>query len=108
MRSLLRLAVLPLLLVATPANARTDTRPRPRGGAHKNSAATPRGAKTPRPAPRQRRASHHEERERSVAPYTHDGGPNILAEAAVVVDLKTGEELYARRPDDVRPIASIS
>jgi D-alanyl-D-alanine endopeptidase (penicillin-binding protein 7) len=50
----------------------------------------------------------HEERERPVAVYTHDGHPNIQAESAVVVDLATGKELYAKHADDVRPIASIS
>jgi len=43
-----------------------------------------------------------------VAALTRDGRPNILAKSAIVVDLKTGEELYARNPDEVRSIASLS
>lgn len=42
-----------------------------------------------------------------VAPLTRDGLPNIQAPAAVVIDLDTGEELYAKNPDAVRPIASV-
>ena len=34
--------------------------------------------------------------------------PNVQAQAAVAIDLTTGEELYAKNPDAVRPIASIS
>src|SRR5262245_33782664 len=45
---------------------------------------------------------------RAIAPLTHSGQPNIQAQAAVVVDLRTGGEYFARNPDAVRPIASIS
>lgn len=45
---------------------------------------------------------------RPVAVYTKSGTPNIQAQAAVVVDLTTGEILHAKNPDEVRPIASIS
>ena len=34
--------------------------------------------------------------------------PNIQAQAAVVIDLDSDEELYIKNPDAVRPIASIS
>jgi D-alanyl-D-alanine endopeptidase (penicillin-binding protein 7) len=50
-------------------------------------------------------------RARAVPVYTHGGLPNIQAQSAVVVDLSaggTGEELFAKNPDEVRPIASIS
>jgi D-alanyl-D-alanine endopeptidase (penicillin-binding protein 7) len=47
-------------------------------------------------------------RERAIPVYTHGGAPNIQAQAAVVVDLTTGEILHAKNPDEVRPIASIS
>ena len=40
--------------------------------------------------------------------YTKGGDPNIQAQAAVIVDLTTGEVLHAKNPDAVRPIASIS
>jgi D-alanyl-D-alanine endopeptidase (penicillin-binding protein 7) len=46
--------------------------------------------------------------DRPVAVYKKDGSPNIQAQAAVVVDLSSGEELLAKNADDVRPIASIS
>jgi serine-type D-Ala-D-Ala endopeptidase (penicillin-binding protein 7) len=43
-----------------------------------------------------------------VAAVTRDGKPNVLAHAAVVVDLKSGEELFVRNGDEVRAIASLS
>jgi len=46
--------------------------------------------------------------ERAVSVYKKDGSPNIQAQAAVVVDLGSGEELLAKNADEVRPIASIS
>ncbi|MCA1663968.1 MAG: serine hydrolase, partial [Myxococcales bacterium] len=45
---------------------------------------------------------------RPIATYTHGGMPNVQAQAAVAFDLTTGEELYTKNPDAVRPIASIS
>lgn len=45
---------------------------------------------------------------RAVPVYTHGGMPNIQAQSAVAFDLTTGEELYTKNPDAVRPIASIS
>jgi len=45
---------------------------------------------------------------RPIATYTHGGLPNVQAQAAVAIDLTTGEELYSKNPDAVRPIASIS
>src|SRR2546430_14676534 len=45
---------------------------------------------------------------RGVPMLTHDGLPNIQAQAAVIIDLKTGGDYYAKNPDAVRPIASIS
>jgi D-alanyl-D-alanine endopeptidase (penicillin-binding protein 7) len=47
-------------------------------------------------------------RSRPIATYTHGGMPNVQAQAAVAIDLTTGEELYTKNPDAVRPIASIS
>jgi len=47
-------------------------------------------------------------RARPIATYTHNGMPNVQAQAAVAIDLTTGEELYTKNPDAVRPIASIS
>lgn len=46
-------------------------------------------------------------RERAV-PWMKNNLPNVLAYSALVVDLDTGEELYSRRADGERPIASIS
>jgi D-alanyl-D-alanine endopeptidase (penicillin-binding protein 7) len=45
---------------------------------------------------------------RPIATYTHGGMPNVQAQAAVAIDLTTGEVLYTKNPDAVRPIASIS
>jgi D-alanyl-D-alanine endopeptidase (penicillin-binding protein 7) len=47
-------------------------------------------------------------RGRSIATYTRAGMPNVQAQAAVAIDLSTGEELYVKNADAVRPIASIS
>jgi D-alanyl-D-alanine endopeptidase (penicillin-binding protein 7) len=53
-------------------------------------------------------AAKHGGRSRAVPVYTHAGLPNVQAQAAVAIDLTTGEELYTKNPDAVRPIASIS
>jgi D-alanyl-D-alanine endopeptidase (penicillin-binding protein 7) len=45
---------------------------------------------------------------RPVPDLAPDGRPNIQAQAAVIVDLASGGDYYARNPDAVRPIASIS
>ncbi|HMU38750.1 MAG TPA: serine hydrolase [Pseudomonadota bacterium] len=47
-------------------------------------------------------------RERLIPTYARNGLPNIQARAAVVVDLTTGQPLFQKNPDEVRPIASIS
>jgi serine-type D-Ala-D-Ala endopeptidase (penicillin-binding protein 7) len=43
-----------------------------------------------------------------VPALTRDGKPNVLARSAIVIDLKSGEELYVRNADEVRAIASLS
>ncbi len=60
------------------------------------------------PAVAAKRRHHAVVHERPIAVYTKDGAPNIQAQAAVVIDLTTGEILHAKNPDAVRPIASIS
>jgi len=45
---------------------------------------------------------------RAVPPLTRDGQPNIQAQAAVITDLQGGGDYFAKNPDAVRPIASIS
>jgi D-alanyl-D-alanine endopeptidase (penicillin-binding protein 7) len=62
----------------------------------------------PATAAAKRRRRHHHRRQRPVPTLTHDGRPNVLAHSALVVDLKTGEELYVRNADEVRSIASLS
>ena len=60
---------------------------------------------------RAHKAKKHGKRGRGHAPgiaAIRDGKPNIQAASAVVIDLKTGELLFAKDPDAVRPIASIS
>jgi D-alanyl-D-alanine endopeptidase (penicillin-binding protein 7) len=44
---------------------------------------------------------------RSPVGITKDGMPNVQAEAAVIVDLDSGQELYAKNADQVRAIASV-
>ncbi|MEZ4319679.1 MAG: serine hydrolase [Myxococcota bacterium] len=39
---------------------------------------------------------------------THDRGPRVRARAAIVADLDTGEVLWAQRPDDALPVASLT
>lgn len=55
-----------------------------------------------------KKPAHKRGRERAVPVYTRSGLPNILARAAVVLDLGSGAPLFAKNPDEVRPIASIS
>ncbi len=58
---------------------------------------------------RAHKAKKHVKRGRAPAiAAIRDGKPNIQAASAVVIDLKTGEVLFAKDPDAVRPIASIS
>lgn len=43
-----------------------------------------------------------------IPTLTSDGKPNVLSESVVVIDLDTGEELFAKNAGTRRPIASIS
>src|SRR5262244_3939352 len=52
-------------------------------------------------------SSTKNENSRSPAGKTKDGLPNVQAEAALIVDLDSGQELYAKNPDQVRAIASV-
>lgn len=45
-------------------------------------------------------------RRRRVPPLTKNGLPNVQAKAAIVVDVNSGDVLYAKKPDKVRHIAS--
>src|SRR5689334_11739797 len=47
-------------------------------------------------------------RARGVPLLTAEGKPNIQAQAAIIIDLTGGGEIFAKNPDAVRPIASIS
>jgi D-alanyl-D-alanine endopeptidase (penicillin-binding protein 7) len=49
---------------------------------------------------------HHHSEQRVAAMKGNQ--PNVQSLGALVVDLDTGQELFARRPDNPRPIASIS
>ena len=44
---------------------------------------------------------------REVSELTRDGLPNIQSQAALIVDLDEGTELYAKNPEQVRAIASV-
>lgn len=67
-------------------------------------------APLPAHAAKKHRGSHRRSaaRERPVSVYTRGGMPNIQAQAAVVIELDGGQELFQKNPDEVRPIASIS
>jgi serine-type D-Ala-D-Ala endopeptidase (penicillin-binding protein 7) len=58
-----------------------------------------------KPAPR---AKAGKPAARAVADVNKDGEPNLLSTAALVVDAKTGETLFAKNADVVHPIASIT
>jgi|OpeIllAssembly_1097287.scaffolds.fasta_scaffold118515_2 D-alanyl-D-alanine endopeptidase (penicillin-binding protein 7) len=45
---------------------------------------------------------------RAVADVDKDGDPNLMSTAALVLDAKTGETLFAKNADTVHPIASIT
>ena len=45
---------------------------------------------------------------RAVADFDKSGEPNLLSSAALVLDAKTGETLFAKNADLVHPIASIT
>jgi D-alanyl-D-alanine carboxypeptidase len=45
---------------------------------------------------------------RYVPALTRDGRPNLMSESALIAELQSGNELYSKRADDVRSIASIS
>lgn len=53
-------------------------------------------------------ARRAQRRARYVPTYTRGGLPNVQAQAALVLDLATGQPLYQKNPDAVRPIASLS
>jgi serine-type D-Ala-D-Ala endopeptidase (penicillin-binding protein 7) len=42
-----------------------------------------------------------------VPVFTKAGLPNIQSAAAIIIDLDTGAELYAKNADEIRPIASV-
>ncbi len=58
-----------------------------------------------KPAPRTKAAKPAA---RAVADVNKDGEPNLMSTAALVVDAKTGETLFAKNADVVHPIASIT
>lgn len=43
-----------------------------------------------------------------VPDLTADGTPNLLSQAAIIIDHNTGQTLYAKQPSAVMPIASIT
>ena len=45
---------------------------------------------------------------RAMADFDKDGDPNLMSTAALVLDAKTGETLFAKNADVVHPIASIT
>jgi D-alanyl-D-alanine endopeptidase (penicillin-binding protein 7) len=43
-----------------------------------------------------------------MADFNKDGDPNLMSSAAIVLDAKTGQTLFAKNADQVQPIASIT
>ena len=43
-----------------------------------------------------------------MADVDKDGDPNLMSTAALVLDAKTGETLFAKNADQIHPIASIT
>jgi D-alanyl-D-alanine endopeptidase (penicillin-binding protein 7) len=88
----------PLVMTLHAPEAHAAGRPRltARSGAHAGRT----GARRPRHPTVSRRV-------RSV-PWLKGNLPNVQAQGAYVLDLGLGHELFARRPDEPRPIASIS
>jgi D-alanyl-D-alanine endopeptidase (penicillin-binding protein 7) len=88
----------------------------PLGISTSEAAVAPRTASRARPAsrrPGRKRTGKATTSKRAVllerkVPSTRGGLPNVQALGSLVVDLDNGEELFARRPDQARPIASIS
>jgi serine-type D-Ala-D-Ala endopeptidase (penicillin-binding protein 7) len=93
---LLALGLLPLVAPASAA----ETLPQPvRGGSVKSAC---------RATARVMRRARRSLRSRPAIPWLRGNLPNVQAQGALVVDLEEGEELFARRADEPRPIASIS
>jgi D-alanyl-D-alanine endopeptidase (penicillin-binding protein 7) len=44
----------------------------------------------------------------AMADFNKDGDPNLMSSAAIVLDAKTGQTLFAKNADQVQPIASIT
>jgi len=59
--------------------------------------------------PGKRSSNHAKSRAKSAMtpPLTKAGLPNIQAASAIIVDLDSGAELYAKNADEIRPIASV-
>src|SRR5512143_2965885 len=52
-------------------------------------------------------SSTRHDNSKSPSRTTKDGLPNVQAESAIIVDLDSGQELYAKNADQVRAIASV-
>jgi D-alanyl-D-alanine endopeptidase (penicillin-binding protein 7) len=106
LRAVTRLVVGALLLVA-PAVLPAPVHAAP-GPAFTGPAATcqraPRAGRRGSHAPRRPSAARHGR----PVPWLKGNLPNVQAQGAFVLDLVDGQELYSRRPDEARPIASIS
>jgi D-alanyl-D-alanine endopeptidase (penicillin-binding protein 7) len=63
-------------------------------------------AATDKPAPKVRAAKAP--KSAAMADFNKDGDPNLMSTAAIVLDAKTGQTLFAKNADQVQPIASIT
>jgi serine-type D-Ala-D-Ala endopeptidase (penicillin-binding protein 7) len=91
------------LAVLSPAQAAAQSTAKKATTAKRNTRAT----KPAQPV----RAKGKPQRTRAVAhipDLAADGRPNLLSQAAIVIDHATGETLYAKHADSIMPIASIT
>jgi len=86
-----------------PADKTAAKKPAKKGAKGATKSAPKRGKKAGKPSPPPR----HHHSEKHVAAMKGNL-PNVQSLGALVVDLDTGQELFARKPDQPRSIASIS
>ena len=60
-----------------------------------------------KPAPKAR-VTKASTRAPAISDFNKDGDPNLQSTAALVLDAKTGQTLFAKNADQVHPIASIT
>jgi D-alanyl-D-alanine endopeptidase (penicillin-binding protein 7) len=92
-----------LLLVPGPTLVAEAAAASAKGKASKQKPTKKKAANTKKKAAKKKRAVA-----RAIPDLTDDGLPNVQSRQGIVVDLETGDVLWSRQPDVVRPIASVS